>query len=438
MDKAPNDILLLIFDIHIHDHLLSATSLLTVCRRWHDLLLANPSFWSRVTLNIISIETVSTILTKGRYGLEAYLARSDKDSANVLLHIDIRWEKSNNIVEEHNKVCPHLLTEKGHCTLVKCGLYKQRKQQLQNLFKVLIGAPKNNYFNRWATIKLDLSHFYETTPIEDEFDQLSLFDNASNVTIPNLHTIELYNATVYFNSINIPCLKRLVQDGYTSTSTITVANNVEILGILNTERKKRILENEMIPVTTWPRLHTLRISGLNLLPSFQGDVPLRLTTLIIDVMYRGWGGLRPSQAHIDGLNKAKTLNTVILLGATPTELKEILRNNPGLAPPNLNFGSPCYLPHPCDDRMAPRYRSRPRGACGGSAKDASTFMEIFLTLRSRKMKIESLDPCITDAFATFYARMFNKFRTQVIEPVLTDAEFDRIKEYQKTIRQSTV
>jgi hypothetical protein len=438
MDNVPDDILLLVFGIYIHDDRLPATSLLSVCRRWHDLLISNPSFWSRVTVIISSTETIPTILGDGPYGLKAYVARSNKEGTNIFLDLDIKLKGLKYFIEEHIKTCSYSYTEKGGCLGEKsfgeeCDLSKQYKRQLQDLFKVFVGIPENDCISRWATLKLDMTYVQEANSNKEGIDQISLSDDTKRIIIPNLISIELNGASVKFSSVEVPRLQRLIQNGYISTTTITSVENVEVVGI-TVKNLDFFFSFSPIPRVTWPRLHTLRISNTTFLWLFPNETAPKLKTLILDFTHRKWNEYGADQYQLSVPNATKSLETIILLGTSESMLYKILDRNPQLFVPTWKLGSACYLPDPHDDQMSPCYRARPRGACGGGMQEANTFWSIFMTLTARKMKIESMDPCITDAFARFHADTTNKFRDRVVEPALTEVELGRIKEYQKTLK----
>jgi hypothetical protein len=436
MDNVPDDILLLVFGIYIQDDQLPATSLLSVCRRWHDLMISNPSFWSRITVIVNSMETIPTILGDGPYGLKAYLARSNKEGTNILLDLDIKWKSPKDFIEEHKKMCPYPLTERRGirgCVGRKCELSERCNKQLQDLFKMLIGIHEDNCILRWATLKLDVAYFREVTSINKALDQISLFDNINHIVIPNLTSIELHGHNVKFGSVDAPGLKRLIQNGYISTNAIASVENVEMIGI-TVMNLGSFFTHTPIPLATWPRLHTLRISSTTFLWFFPREAVLRLKTLILDFTHHRWNDYGASQYRMIVLNVPNSLETIILLGTSEGMLHRILENNPQLFVPTWKLGSACYLPDPHDDQMSPCYRARPRGACGGGMREASTFWSIFMTLTTRKMRIESMDPCITDSFARFHADTTNKFRVRMVEPALTEVELGRIKEYQKTLK----
>jgi hypothetical protein len=110
MDNTPDDILRLVLESYVNDLGQSPANLLTVCRRWHHMLLSNPNVWSRLHINVTSFHTIPYILgkenklhpkernsTKRPAPLLAYLERSIpvKGMRGHPLDISIRWSKMN-------------------------------------------------------------------------------------------------------------------------------------------------------------------------------------------------------------------------------------------------------------------------------------------------------------------------------------------------------
>ncbi|PVF94162.1 hypothetical protein CPB86DRAFT_789336 [Serendipita vermifera] len=433
MDKVPEDILLLIFGIYVHEYNLSATSLLTVCRRWHDVLLSNPTSWSQVKIVVESLQSIPTILAGGRYGLQAYLSRSEKEDASVLLDISIEWPWTKDKKEEHGRACPLPIGQFEECPPAECGLARRRVQQLKDLFKVLIDADGSNYVKRWASLKLDL---HNIDPIQDEFDPISLFGNAREVVIPNLHSLSLGEIAVDFSSVRLPSLKKLMQRERTSTITLASVDRVEVLGLTVV---KKYDPRKPIPIAPWPRLHTLRISTLRFLSFLQDDTSLKLKTFIFDKKYSRWNDFSFGQVRLDTLSCMKSLQTFILLGTSVESLFSILDRNPGLIVPNWKLGSACYNSALGDEETDPQYYVSPRGPCGPSPGNGESSLtctrSVWMTMAGHKMKVESLDTCITDTFARAYSKTPQRFRTRVIDSALTEGEMERLNEYIKTMKE---
>ncbi|PVF94163.1 hypothetical protein CPB86DRAFT_800695 [Serendipita vermifera] len=424
MDKAPDDILLLVFSIYVHEYNLSATSLLTVCRRWHSLLLSNPTSWSRVKILIKSLESIPTIIdgASGRYGLLSYLSRSEKDGAKILLDIEINQLDPEDLETVHKKACPHRShRNRGWCVSWKCQLPTYRRRQFKELLKLLVERG-NRHLRRWATFTF--SPTWELDPGE-VFNLPPLVLSETKILFPNLHSIKLYHVDVDFRNIGLPNLRKFVQEGYNSIETLESVGSVEMLEIPAWKPFSRHL-------STWPRLHTLRLAPLSLFYLLKPSVTsLNLEKLVLDLEGLRGNDFTSAQSclrRIQLLDANHCLKTIILLNACMRSLLTIVKYNPSLVAPNWILGSKCRISPPHDDQMAPRYgHSGHDVVCKPKAEQLNWARRAFSKMCMRKMKVESLDPCTTEIFRELYSTTDPEFRARVIESVLSEVEFNCIK-----------
>ncbi|PVF94164.1 hypothetical protein CPB86DRAFT_800696 [Serendipita vermifera] len=420
MNHIPDDILLLILEVYVHGYQLSPTSLLAVCRRWNDLVLSNPTSWSRVRILIKSLQSIPTIVAgaSGKYGLLSYLSRSEKEGTNILLDIEIKQMQPEDVVDDHDKTCPHEIDEdRGDCVSDECELPKYRRQQLKSLLKVLIERG-NQHLKRWGTFKLEPIYDYDMG-LECTDRPLTLSE--TRICFPNLYSITLDNMEVDFGNIALPSLKRLVQHGMNSIKRLKCGDTVEMLAT-------PIWSAVSGYFATWPRLHTLAISAVCLSFLLEGTVTsLNLNKLILDlsgVRDRDLTEARSKLRRIESLDANQSLKTVILLRARMHPFFEILKYNSSMTAPNWIVGShcSCFSSYPEGDPLAPCYRIPNGTMCEPEANQLNSARRAFSEMCMRKMKVESLDSCTTELFARLYAEIDPELRT-----ALSEVEIDRIK-----------
>jgi hypothetical protein len=120
MEDTPDDTLPLIFETYLHDLQLSPANLLTVNRRWHELLVGISTLWTRISIIIDSFDTIPSIIgnSKGQpvnvatLPLLIYLGRSGELPLDVLIRreqVDTSSDESEaSIVSYMNSFSPLL------------------------------------------------------------------------------------------------------------------------------------------------------------------------------------------------------------------------------------------------------------------------------------------------------------------------------------------
>lgn len=222
MESAPDDILVLIFEAYIYNLNQPPASLLTVCRRFNNLLIHSPTLWSRIDIHIRSINTIPNLLRDENTRIHTHLLRSVSPGTNVPLDISITWHQSSDIASDHHYTCGVSPLEVFNCPESPCRLYSTREQQLKALLRVL--AEKSSIYEeqrdvtsgsltRWRSLKLDLYGLHDSV-LEQGITLMPLGEQGPRgyVKFPSLHRLILHNCVVDLQDFQAPKLHHLELD----------------------------------------------------------------------------------------------------------------------------------------------------------------------------------------------------------------------------------
>lgn len=388
MNELPYDVTLLIFEAYVHGFRRSPASLLTVCHRWKQFLLASPTLWTRVVISVDSIDYVPRMLESEMYGLEAYLSRSEGVGRDVPLDIEIRWLEPKDIELDHVSTCGLSSLDVDDCPETPCKLILLGRRQLHDIFAILFRMDRNNSdfqtrSNRWVTLELDMSHFY-TGQLSGSLDVVL----PSTPLLPNLHTMILRDISIGYPPSHLPNLKRLELSGSSSFTNSPPISNIQILRTDEPISASRPMgfpwKTSPVEILEVNRFDDETVDSENPLPA--------LTTLIFECsrnIYINWGAVGKR------FNTTSPLRTVILLRITIFGLDTLLQYVPNLRIQMWKLSCSCYRRSPND--IIPSYYTK-TAHCEKTVKEVNAARSFLNVLKHHGMQAEGLDTCTTRLF----------------------------------------
>lgn len=111
MDNVPDDVLCLVFESYVHRLGYAPANLLTICHRWHSLLLSIRSIWSRLPIHVTSFETLPYILNYDKSVIEKEVNSDSRESEADNVH-DTEPDGCSRIPPQPSPLCTYL--ERSH------------------------------------------------------------------------------------------------------------------------------------------------------------------------------------------------------------------------------------------------------------------------------------------------------------------------------------
>jgi hypothetical protein len=406
MDKLPYDILLLIFEVYVHDFRRSPTSLLAVCQKWKQFLLASPTLWTRVVISVDSIQSVPRMLESKMYGLEAYLSRSEGSDRQFPLDIDLNWPELKNREEEHELACGSY--EGPICQEMSCKLVELLRTQLHQLFTVLFGIVNNSRasqsrLNRWTTLKADLSGILHRQWTRSIVALLPPQEEIVTLSLPNLHTAILRNFWTCYPSLDLPVLRRLE---LWDTSALINSPSISATKYL---RFGGLIRSSLRTEFPWQscRAEVLDLDGFgDDTMNIKYSLPY-LTTLILncsDGAYVNWNDLARR------FDAARPLHTIVLLGISIRHVYGVLHWVPWLEIQNWKLTCECYERSPTD--LVPSHSTKEL-CCEINESKLKAARDLLVLIQERGLQVESLDNCTTRLFEVALREIRVEFKDAV-------------------------
>lgn len=297
------------FDAYLRHPSTLPISLTPVCRRWYNILVASPTFWFRIRVDIRSPGDLPFLLESA--GLQLYLSRSERNGdglahdnrPDIPLDIEIIYRMNQ---EYHSTICQLPLDRA--CNDKNCVFLSNGNRQLQDLLVLLAGpptlttpattkfsllpslssilslirsspvpaplppTPARHRIKRWRSFSLDATGLIDRKYIDGQID-LKPLDQASyqapmltdmrliNLMVmyiaphesfsPNLHSLVMHETSV----IELPQVG-IVREMVLLSSLVfghTIASNLQELTIYQGYRDLHI------PLTHLPKLRILKI-----------------------------------------------------------------------------------------------------------------------------------------------------------------------------------
>jgi len=407
MESAPDDILLLIFDILIHELHQPLSTLLPICRRFHRLLINTPTFWSRINIPIRSIQTIPYILHNPKKArLPTYLSRTWKQDTNVPLDISIVWHNALDEAGDHSFSCGVSPLEVFNCPQSPCNLVTTRERQLEELFRTLLTwrpseskdrmnevTTENLSFKRWRFLDVNLYGLvHSISTLSISLAPLGEQGQRGYIELPSLETLILRNFIATIQELRLPKLRRLElhhaglnifpPDIMKSVRSLVLDNAIYYMGT-NASRSQ-------LPSKDCINLQTLEIWGLQPYLNFLGAPFPSLSTIVYDVNVTSRLvedlGTRFTEAH--------PLDTLVLLGMSVEGASYLLLISKKLRVKTVKLRSWFYHRYLLSGRSGPPSDDNGRVMENWviSLEELSVGFTLVTRMRERGTTIEALDP----------------------------------------------
>jgi hypothetical protein len=408
MDKLPYDIVLLIFEVYVHDFRRSPTSLLSVCQKWKQFLLASPTLWTRVAIFVDSIHCVPKMLESKMYGLEAYLSRSEGSDRQFPLDIDLNWQDLKNREEDHELACGSSLSEGPICEEMPCKLAVLLRAQLYQVFTVLFGIysdgnASQRRLKRWTTLRADLSGILHREWTRSIVTLLPPQEEIVTLSLPSLHTAVLRNFWTYYPSIDLPGLRRLeLWDMSALVNSLSISDTKYL-------RFGGFIPNALRTEFPWQscQVEVLELDGFgDDIVNIENSLP-SLTTLILncnDRVYVNWNDLARR------FDAARPLHTIVLLGISIRNVYSVPHWVPWLEIQNWKLTCECYKRSPTD--LVPSYSTK-EICCEMNKSKLEAARDLLALIQERGLQVESLDTCTTHLFEVALREIRAEFKDAV-------------------------
>ncbi|KAG8771848.1 hypothetical protein FRB91_008237 [Serendipita sp. 411] len=212
MESAPDDILISIFTVYtnVHHLNLSPTSLLSINKRIHSLVLGTPTLWSSFRLNVRSLSGIRRLLENGN--IERYLQHSEGPGLDIDLDIDIVWHNTTSRSIDHMISCNVSPLEVFSCPMMNCQLIPTRQAALVRLIHVLMGASEAgvlNRYTRWRSLQLNLKGVVDGDKLLGEYLNVPVPRPGFTYEAPRLTKIILSDSFITLLPVSTTNLRHL-------------------------------------------------------------------------------------------------------------------------------------------------------------------------------------------------------------------------------------